>query len=58
MLDRFEPVHLPLAAHNAGLGAVERSGGVPHNGATPVLGTLPGAVLTYYQDGPSSDFEP
>lgn len=34
MLDRFGQVHLALAAYNAGPGAVERAGRVPHNGET------------------------
>lgn len=35
MLDRFEAVHLALAAYNAGPGAVARRGTIPKNGETP-----------------------
>jgi soluble lytic murein transglycosylase-like protein len=35
LLDKFGMVHLALAAYNAGPGAVERAGGIPHNGETP-----------------------
>ncbi|OYZ12613.1 MAG: lytic transglycosylase [Novosphingobium sp. 28-62-57] len=35
MLDKFGVVHLAIAAYNAGPGAVERAGGIPHNGETP-----------------------
>lgn len=35
MLDRFEAVHLALAAYNAGPGAVARRGTIPRNGETP-----------------------
>ena len=35
MLDRFESVHLALAAYNAGPGAVTKAGGIPRNRETP-----------------------
>lgn len=35
MIDRFDGIHLALAAYNAGPRAVERSGGIPLNGETP-----------------------
>ena len=35
MLDRFEAVHLALAAYNAGPGAVSKARGIPKNGETP-----------------------
>lgn len=35
MLDRFEAVHLALAAYNAGPGAVSKARGIPRNGETP-----------------------
>lgn len=35
MLDRFEAVHLALAAYNAGPGAVSKARGIPMNGETP-----------------------
>ena len=35
MLDKFGVVHLAIAAYNAGPSAVERAGGIPHNGETP-----------------------
>ncbi|WP_232332897.1 lytic transglycosylase domain-containing protein [Novosphingobium aquimarinum] len=35
MIDRFNLIHLALAAYNAGPRAVERSSGVPQNGETP-----------------------
>jgi soluble lytic murein transglycosylase-like protein len=36
MIDKFGVVHLALAAYNAGPRAVERAGGVPRNGETPI----------------------
>lgn len=35
LLDQFGMVHLAVAAYNAGPKAVERAGGIPHNGETP-----------------------
>ena len=35
MLDRFEAVHLALAAYNAGPGAVSKACGIPRNGEKP-----------------------
>lgn len=35
MLDRFDAVHLALAAYNAGPGAVSKARGIPKNGETP-----------------------
>ena len=35
MLDRFEAVHLALAAYNAVPGAVSKASGIPKNGETP-----------------------
>lgn len=36
MIDKFGVVHLALAAYNAGPRAVERAGGIPRNGETPM----------------------